>query len=108
MLNQLPLVEPEMSRLVRPSTTRCRYRWSAGSLPRYLGRVVKGINVKAPTPLWMKERLRGCRNPSIDAVVDVTNYVLLGLGRPIHALDKDRIEGGVVVRMAKRANGGTA
>ncbi|MGU0161109.1 hypothetical protein ACVXHB_17300 [Escherichia coli] len=42
-------------RLVRPSTTRCRLQLSAEACPRYLGRVVKGINVKAPTPLWMKE-----------------------------------------------------
>lgn len=48
--------------------------------PRYLGRVVKGINVKAPTPLWMKEKLRRCGIRSIDAVVDVTNYVLLEPG----------------------------
>lgn len=69
--------------------------------PRYLGRVVKGINVNAPTPLWMKEKLRRCGIRSIDAVVDVTNYVLLELGQPMHAFDKDRIDGGIVVRMAK-------
>ncbi|HGH4614881.1 TPA: phenylalanine--tRNA ligase subunit beta [Enterobacter bugandensis] len=74
---------------------------AADACPRYLGRVVKGINVKAPTPLWMKEKLRRCGIRSIDAVVDVTNYVLLELGQPMHAFDKDRIEGGIVVRMAK-------
>ncbi len=50
----------------------------------------------------MKEKLRRCGIRSIDAVVDVTNYVLLELGQPMHAFDKDRIEGGIVVRMAKR------
>lgn len=74
---------------------------AADACPRYLGRVVKGINVKAPTPLWMKEKLRRCGIRSIDAVVDVTNFVLLELGQPMHAFDKDRIEGGIVVRMAK-------
>lgn len=74
---------------------------AADACPRYLGRVVKGINVKAATPLWMKEKLRRCGIRSIDAVVDVTNYVLLELGQPMHAFDKDRIEGGIVVRMAK-------
>lgn len=49
----------------------------------------------------MKEKLRRCGIRSIDAVVDVTNYVLLELGQPMHAFDKDRIEGGIVVRMAK-------
>ena len=69
--------------------------------PRYLGRVVKGINVKAATPLWMREKLRRCGIRSIDPVVDVTNYVLLELGQPMHAFDLDRIDGGIVVRMAQ-------
>ncbi len=55
----------------------------------------------APTPLWMREKLRRCGIRSIDAVVDVTNYVLLELGQPMHAFDLDRIDGGIVVRMAK-------
>ncbi len=63
--------------------------------------MVKGINVKAPTPLWMKEKAVPLRIRSIDAVVDVTNYVLLELGQLMHAFDRDRIEGGIVVRMAK-------
>src|SRR5690606_22060588 len=74
---------------------------AADACPRYLGRVVKGINVSAPTPLWMKEKLRRCGIRSIDAVVDVTNYVLLELGQPMHAFDLNRIDGGIVVRMAK-------
>ncbi|KHN54527.1 phenylalanine--tRNA ligase [Dickeya fangzhongdai] len=69
--------------------------------PRYLGRVVKGINVKAATPLWMREKLRRCGIRSIDPVVDVTNYVLLELGQPMHAFDLNRLEGGIVVRMAQ-------
>lgn len=69
--------------------------------PKYLGRVVKGINVKAETPLWMKEKLRRCGIRSIDPVVDVTNYVLLELGQPMHAFDLAKINGGIIVRMAK-------
>ena len=68
-------------------------------MPALPGPCGKGINVKAPTPLWMK-KLRRCGIRSIDAVVDVTNYVLLELGQPMHAFDKDRIEGGIIVRMA--------
>ncbi|HBQ79798.1 MAG TPA: phenylalanine--tRNA ligase subunit beta, partial [Erwinia persicina] len=74
---------------------------ATAACPRYLGRVVKGINVKAATPLWMKEKLRRCGIRSIDPVVDVTNYVLLELGQPMHAFDLDRLDGGIVVRMAE-------
>ncbi|MFP1824945.1 phenylalanine--tRNA ligase subunit beta [Lonsdalea quercina] len=69
--------------------------------PRYLGRVVKGINVKAATPLWMREKLRRCGIRSIDPVVDVTNYVLLELGQPMHAFDLARLDGNITVRTAQ-------
>ena len=68
--------------------------------PRYLGRVIKGINPEAQTPLWMVEKLRRCGTRSIDPVVDVTNYVLLELGHPMHAFDLAKIEGGITVRYA--------
>ncbi|OCG71958.1 phenylalanine--tRNA ligase subunit beta, partial [Gilliamella sp. Fer4-1] len=68
--------------------------------PRYLGRVIKNINVNAATPLWMKEKLRRGGIRSIDAVVDITNYVLLELGHPMHAFDLTQIEKGIVVRYA--------
>ncbi|MDV5168498.1 phenylalanine--tRNA ligase subunit beta [Photobacterium rosenbergii] len=70
--------------------------------PRYLGRVVKNVNVKAETPLWMQEKLRRCGIRSIDPVVDITNYVLLEQGQPMHAFDLDKINGGIVVRMAEQ------
>lgn len=70
--------------------------------PRYLGRVVKNIDVRATTPLWMKEKLRRCGLKPVDAVVDITNYVLLELGQPIHAFDLCQIDGGIVVRQAKQ------
>ena len=68
--------------------------------PRYLGRILKNVNLDAPSPLWMQEKLRRCGIRSIDAAVDVTNYVMLELGQPMHAFDRDEIEGGIVVRMA--------
>ncbi|MWN05282.1 phenylalanine--tRNA ligase subunit beta [Gilliamella sp. Pas-s95] len=69
--------------------------------PRYLGRIIKNINVNATTPLWMKEKLRRGGIRSIDAVVDITNYLLLELGHPMHAFDLAQIENGIVVRYAK-------
>lgn len=70
--------------------------------PRYLGRVVKNVNVNAQTPLWMQEKLRKCGIRSIDPVVDVTNYVMLEQGQPMHAFDLAKIDGGIVVRMAEQ------
>ena len=68
--------------------------------PRYLGRVIRGINPAASTPLWMQERLRRSGLRAIDPVVDVTNYVLLELGQPMHAFDLAQLAGGVFVRYA--------
>ncbi|WP_454255510.1 phenylalanine--tRNA ligase subunit beta [Pseudomonas sp. Marseille-Q8238] len=69
--------------------------------PRYLGRVIKNVDLSRPTPLWMVERLRRSDIRSIDAVVDITNYVMLELGQPMHAFDLAEINGGIRVRMAE-------
>jgi phenylalanyl-tRNA synthetase beta chain len=69
--------------------------------PRYLGRVVEGIDPLARTPLWLAERLRRAGLRPISAVVDITNYVMLELGQPLHAFDNDRLEGDIVVRHAR-------
>ncbi|MDH3986890.1 MAG: phenylalanine--tRNA ligase subunit beta [Gammaproteobacteria bacterium] len=68
--------------------------------PQYLGRVIRGVDVKASTPLWMQERLRRSGLRSLGPVVDVTNYVLLELGQPMHAFDLARLSGGMRVRYA--------
>ncbi len=73
---------------------------AAEACPRYLGRVIKGLNIKAETPLWMQEKLRRCGMRSIDPIVDVTNYVLLELGQPMHAFDLAKLDSGLQVRMA--------
>jgi phenylalanyl-tRNA synthetase beta chain len=68
---------------------------------RYAGRVIRGTDPAAPTPLWMVEALRRSGIRSISAVVDVGNFVMLELGQPLHAFDLDRLSGGIVVRRGR-------
>ncbi len=69
--------------------------------PRYSGRVISGVNAKAATPAWMVQRLERCGLRSLSALVDVTNYVLLELGQPLHAFDLSKLDGGIEVRFAR-------
>lgn len=69
--------------------------------PRYLGRIMHNVDVSAATPLWMVEKLRRSGIRSLGPVVDVTNYVMLELGQPMHAFDLDLLQGGIQVRMAQ-------
>ena len=69
--------------------------------PRYTGRVIAGVNAKATTPAWMAQRLERCGLRSISALVDVTNYVLLELGQPLHAFDLNKLNGDIEVRFAR-------
>ncbi len=68
--------------------------------PTYVGRVIEGVNSAVATPIWMQERLRRSGIRSIDAIVDITNYVMLELGQPMHAFDLDQLDGGIRVRRA--------
>ncbi|MGH2708840.1 MAG: phenylalanine--tRNA ligase subunit beta, partial [Actinomycetota bacterium] len=68
--------------------------------PHYAGRVVRGIDPRAETPLWMRERLRHGGLRSISSVVDVTNFVMLELGQPMHAFDLEKLQEAIVVRFS--------
>ena len=69
--------------------------------PRYLGRIVKAVDVSVPSPVWLRERLRRSGLRSINCVVDISNYVLLELGQPMHAFDRDKLQGRIDVRWAE-------
>ena len=104
VLNSLSVTEPEITTVSATIDDTLDITLSAeAACPRYLGRVIKNINVNAQTPLWMVEKLRRCGTRSIDPVVDVTNYVLLEQGHPMHAFDLSAIEGGINVRFANEA-----
>ncbi len=68
---------------------------------RFAGRVVRGVNARAQTPAWMKTRLERAGQRSVSALVDISNYVMLELGRPTHVFDLDRVSSGLTVRWAK-------
>lgn len=69
---------------------------------RFAGRIIRHLNAKAETPLWMKRRLERSGQRSISALVDISNYVMLELGRPSHVFDLDKIHGGLEVRWGKK------
>ena len=69
--------------------------------PRYVGRVIRGVDPNAKSPTWMTERLRRCGVRPLSPIVDITNYVMLELGQPMHAFDLDRIESGIRVRKGR-------
>jgi len=101
VLNNLPVRHPEVQPVAPTHEDTFPVELAAPDCcPRYLGRVIRGVDLSRPTPFWMQERLRRCGLRSIDPVVDVTNYVLIELGQPMHAFDLNEIAGGIVVRRA--------
>ena len=102
VLNKATVTGPEIKPVASQSDNRFPVSLEAGAAcPRYVGRVIKGVDVTKPSPRWMQERLRRSDIRSIDAVVDVTNYILLELGQPMHAFDLAKLNTGIRVRMAE-------
>ncbi len=101
VINKLQMNEPEIKSVDATIADEKKVVISTEGAPRYLGRVIKNVNVKAATPEWMEQALArsGIRTHSI--LVDVTNYVLMELGQPMHAFDLAKIEGTVHVRQAQ-------
>lgn len=102
VLNKLSVNEP----IIDPVTAQIADTFpiellSPADCPHYLGRIIRNVNTRATSPDWLKEKLRRCGFRSIDPIVDVTNYVLMELGQPLHAFDFEKLEGGIRVRLAE-------
>lgn len=101
VLNKVDVTAPVIEAVAATIDTAIDVQLQApDACPRYVGRVIKGINIKASSPLWMQEKLRRSGIRSIDPVVDVTNFILLELGQPMHAFDLAKLDGGIIVRKA--------
>ncbi|GHA98431.1 phenylalanine--tRNA ligase subunit beta [Shewanella indica] len=100
VLNRLNVTEPswEAASVSSERTVEIEVA-NPEACPRYLGRVISNVNVKAQTPDWMVEKLRRSGIRSIDPIVDITNYVLVEFGQPMHAFDLDKIDGSIKVRL---------
>ncbi len=95
----LPAIEPV--RIDSDATRGVRIE-DEDACPRFASRIIEGIDARAPTPAWMKARIERSGIRSISAVVDITNYVMLELGQPLHAYDARLLDGDIVVRFARQ------
>ncbi|MFC0268461.1 phenylalanine--tRNA ligase subunit beta [Kushneria aurantia] len=101
VLNRLAVQVPPVEAVIPVGDEQFDIRVAdAAACPRYASRILRDVDISAPTPLWMAERLRRSGIRSIDVVVDVTNYVMLELGQPMHAFDLERLGRHIEVRYA--------
>lgn len=102
VVNKQPVNQPHFEAVPATISDKVQIDLQAPeACPRYLLRVIKNVNVKAQSPMWMQEKLRRCGIRSIDPIVDITNYILLELGQPMHAFDAAKVAQPVQVRFAK-------
>ncbi|MDR3388756.1 MAG: phenylalanine--tRNA ligase subunit beta [Rudaea sp.] len=101
-LFDITVKEPPARTVATASTAQREVQLDAGAdCPRYLGRIIEGIDASKESPLWLAERLRRSGVRPISALVDVTQYVMLELGQPMHAYDADALSGKISVRRAR-------
>lgn len=102
VVNDLPFHEPEVESNVLSSAKRLPIELEApDGCPVYLGQVVEGVNVNAPVPFWLTRRLNACGIRSVNAIVDILNYVMVEWGQPMHAFDLETVSSGISVRLAR-------
>jgi len=102
-LTRAKLSAPEIRPIPAASDARFSVRITdAQGCGRFTGRVIRNVDAAAPTPAWMKERLERAGQRTISALVDITNYVMLELGRPLHVYDLDKLSGGIDVRVGRK------
>jgi phenylalanyl-tRNA synthetase beta chain len=102
-LTRAPLRRPEVHAVAKTSEATVAVKISAPEgCGRFTGRVIRNVNANAASPEWITRRLERAGQRSISALVDVTNYVMLELGRPLHVYDLDKLKGGIEVRFGKK------
>ncbi|MBC5785929.1 phenylalanine--tRNA ligase subunit beta [Ramlibacter sp. USB13] len=102
-LTGAPLIEPKFEPAPVKHDQKLKVKVSAPDLcGRFSGRVIRNVDTKAKTPQWMVDRLAGCGQRSVTALVDISNYVMFEFGRPSHIFDFDKIHGGLDVRWGRK------
>jgi phenylalanyl-tRNA synthetase beta chain len=101
-LTRAKLTPPDAQAVAAKSDAKHPFRIAdSDGCGRFAGRVIRDVDARAPTPDWMKQRLERAGQRSISALVDVTNYVMLEMGRPLHVYDQDKLSGGIDVRWGR-------